>query len=214
MVLREVYPIPPSDASASYDFQDIEEGLGFVSFNAATLSGSNILTRNAVFSNDVETIALTMSGSESKDIHRNFDTSAFNLPRIAAGTASVSIPLIVQTTGAGVRKKAYTMAEIFHVRDGTATSLGKTTSGSHFISPAGGAVIGGTVQLHKIALTQKLFKKNDILRLAAEGWSVDSSDAAMGIAHDPQARPGPIYFSGSNLLTTKLIADIPFRLEL
>jgi len=209
--IGEFFPTPAPEASASYDFQDVEEGIGFVSFNAATTSGSKILTRRVVYSNDIETAVTTLTGGHFKEIDLDFDTAAFNLPRTLKGTAFVSVPMGVQTTGPGVRKQAYTMVEIKHWDGTTETSLGKSTSGSQWLSPTGAGTVFSGSQLHKVALTQKVFKAGQILRLTVEGYSVDSSSTGMAVGHDPKNR------NALTLLTsgpTELIADIPFKLDL
>lgn len=208
MVFRQVYPTPATDASASYDFEDIEEAIGFVRLYAATTSGSKILTRNIVHSTDITTFDNSIAAGKEIDI--DFDTSAFNLPRVAKGTATVSIPFAVQTTGAGGRCEAYTIADIKHVRDSTETSIGRSTSGAQWISPTGSGAIFSGSQLHKIALTQKIFKKGDFVRLTTEGWVV-TAGAGIEIGHDPKNR------NSGNLLTagpTELISDIPFVIDL
>jgi len=210
-MLPQIIPIPASEASASYDFQDVEEGIGFVSFLAATTSGSKILTRRVVYSNDIGSYAPTLTGGHFKEVDDDFDTAPFNLPRVMKGTAFVSVPLAIQTQGDGQRKQAYTMVEIKHWNGTTETSLGRSTSGSYWISPTGAASSFSGSQLHKIVLTQKIFKAGDMLRLTVEGYSVASSNAGMEIGHDPKNRNSP------NLLAsgpTELIADIPFKLEL
>ena len=214
-ILRERIPTPAAEASASYDFEDVEEGIGFVSFNAATTSGSAIITRRLVYSNTLETSVSTLSGSHWKEIDIDFDTAAFNLPRTIKGTAFISIPMAIQSQAAGARKDGYTIAEVKHWDGTTETSLGRSTSGSYLLSPVGNGAKGGQVQLHKIALTQKTFKAEDILRVTVEAYSIAGSTAGMGIGHDPQGRTDPEnLFSGSTTVTTKLIADIPFKLDL
>lgn len=206
--IPQIIPVPPPEGSASFDFQDIEEGIGFVSFLAATTSGSTILTRGQVYSNEISTIVSVVTGGHTKEIDKDFDTSQFNLPRLVKGTALVSIPLMVQSTGGGVRTSAYTIADIKHWDGTTETSLGRSTSGSVLKSAnVASAVLSGS-QLHKIALTQKNFKVGDILRFTLEGYSVDGT-GLMEIGHDPQNR-----ISNNNFNLTKLVADIPFRLEL
>lgn len=208
MILKERIPTPAPEASASYDFQDIEEGVGFVSFRAATTSGSTILTRRSVYSNTISTIKNPITGTHAKDIDLDFDTAAFNLPRVLKGTAIISVPLLVQAGSQAT--SGYSMVEVKHWDGTTETSLGRSTSGSYFKTSGGGSsqIFSGS-QLHKIALTEKVFKVGNILRITVEGYSLDGN-GLLEIGHDPQNRNSSTTF----LSPTELIADIPFKLDL
>ena len=212
MILKERIPTPAPEASASYDFQDIEEGVGFVSFNAATTSGSNILTRRVVYSTDISTTINPVSANHTKEIDKDFDTAAFNLPRTLKGTALISVPLLTQTSGGGSRTSAYTVVDVKHWDGTTETSLGRSTSGSYLLSPSTASQVVSGSQLHKIVLTQKVFKAGDILRLTVEGYSVQGT-GLMEIGHDPKIRVSDTD-GAAKMSVTDLIADIPFKLDL
>ena len=209
-IIGEHFPTPSPEASASYDFQDVEEGIGFVSFKAATTSGSYLLTRRNVYSNTIGTYDDALTAGHTKEIDLDFDTAPFNLPRVVKGTAFISVPFAVQTTGGGTKTEGYTIVDIKHWNGTTETSLGRSTSGSQYLSPAAGGQAFSGSQLHKIALTQKVFKEGDQLRLTVEAYCVQSG-AGMEVGHDPQNR------NSTSLLTsgpTELIADIPFKIDL
>ena len=201
MVLRNVIPIPPSEATASYDYADIQEGTGNTVYNLAQteLSGgvlSNFLIRNTLYSGNQEISGATASGKFSDN---DFDIE-FNRPQNLKGTAYVNIPHA--TTGSG--------QNYLHVR---ARKFDGTTE-TEIDNAISRVLVNANKTIHAIPLTIPLthFKKGDIFRLTVEGWGNGASQT-YGYGVDPQDRQTAWMITTGGATNTKSTLTLPFVLK-
>lgn len=215
-MVAQRYPLLPSNQTVSYNYTDIADNTGYTSLFAAALSGGNMITSQQIYSIEIQTTGSSTGSDYVKAIDLDFDTSPFNLPRLARGTAIVNVPFATQSTAGSATRTGWVLAKIIHV-DGISnaeTILGQM-SGSVRVSPASAGGINQTVDALKIPITQKKFKGRDVLRLTVEGWVKDNAGVnAIDIAHDPQNRDGRIITPSSAEVTTTLKLDMPFKIQL
>ena len=192
-------PIPPSQALANYDFNDISSGLGYIKYDLFTtsLSGTTAfgLTTNSVYSYDISTT------DTAGDPEINFDSSAFNLPRTASGTAYANLGFGI--TGSGTGNVQVILYKVNSA--GTETALSALLSGANI----GGAATTVGMWLVPMALTQTIIKKDEYLRL---GVTITGDGADIHeLGHDPKGRDGLLISGGT--ATTISSVYVPFRIN-
>lgn len=190
-------PILTANAIASYDYIDLSSGLGFINYKGFTTSLSGAVVYNlgtqTVYSH---TIAKTDTGA---DPVINFDSSPFNLPRTAKGTAYVSIGFGI--VGGGT---ANVQCQLQKVDGSTVTDISPLTSGANI----GGAGTSVGMWLVPLTLTQTTIGVGQYLRL---GVTITGDGADLHeFGHDPQGRAGVIVSGAS--VTTALNCYVPFRI--
>jgi len=221
-MLTKKYLSQPA-AIASYDYTDIAEGTGIVKFMGFKhwVSGSALyaLTTGIPYSNWHPNLAAGLKGIETKtaaittgDALRNtfdFDLSAFNAPKIIRGTAYLNIPFAGQSADADSSHSGYVKCFIQHWDGTTPTTIGSAVSDVINFS---GTVLYDGVLCMPITITQKQFKKGEILRVKVELWGYTGgvNGGYLAIAHDPAGRFDQMFLSGS----TSFDAYIPFNLDL
>lgn len=206
MGLPNAYQRGGEGAVASYDSTDIADGTGSISFYGAStqISGATayITTKEAVYSATVETARSTQGVTTM-----NFDTSAFNLPRTAKGTAYFNCAL-----GAAQNILCHVSVTIQKYDGTTATNI----SSGAVVSPTltGGITAASqTKEIHlPIPLTQTLIKKGEQLR-AVVAFDAENNGACE-IGHDPQNRTGTHILTATQPVSSKMIFYVPFKIDL
>ena len=153
----------------------------------------------------------------TKVIDVDFDLSHFNKTQRIKGTAIINVPYAMQSTAGSAICDVYCIVKVRHGDGTTETVLGsaQTEPLTSHATPGG---IESSVANVKIVLTNKTFKKGDVLRLTIEGWGKRTSgdlSQQMIIAHDPQNRDGTHVMPSTDTndpTTTKLMAFIPFEI--
>jgi hypothetical protein len=202
-VLPVAFPIPGESAIASYNYTDIAEGTGVVSFYGAqtydtTATTKYILTTESITSNNPE--ILNPSGVYS------FNVTAFNMPKTIKGTAYLSFGRYMNAIGGTI----YTVdAKLQKDSGGTVTDCSNT-----FRSDSLNANGIWKMSLMAIPLTQTHFKKGDILRLYLTINGPGNGEWAFGC--DPTGRSGTYITSALTApsMTTKMTLNVPFKLDL
>jgi len=199
-ILNQAFPPLAPDAIASYDYTDIANGLGVINFKAFTTETSAgvayVLGTNNIYS------AVIGNYSSSAGIRTlTFDSSPFNAPRTADGTAYLSYGV------AGAATAQISGAAIIQKWNGTtATTMGGLVIGPTFTAAAGKL---GEMQLLPFNLTQTRIAKGEQLRLVFYMSSAGADDTELG--HDPQGRDG-LVLSGASV-TSAMNLFIPFKTE-
>jgi len=212
MAIPQVYKTAAEGAIASYNYTDIAEGTGIVTFYAArtqdSVASHSILTQNVVYSDIASTAVANNVGSDTwgKKIDWDFDVSPFNMPQtIGGGKANISVSWQVTSPATGT---AYGNL-LFLIRkwDGTTeteiASVATVTRGQ-------ADTYGEVTSLLDVTVPKTHFKKGDVLRVTMEGWA-RSSDANTGmitVLHDPKARTIHTFD------TSVLQVNMPFHLDL
>jgi hypothetical protein len=185
------------DAIATFDFQDIETGLGFVDFFAATtnpVAGDEfILTDRVEFSHKISS---TRNSEGTTTL--TFTSSPFNLARVIKG-----IPIFSCGSAAG-GGNTNTVTVKLQKWDGTdATDLSLTIAGS----PEGDV----TMVLLEVPLTntEEVIAQGDSLRIIVTQFQ--SGAGVTEIGTDPAGRDG-VNITSSDA-TTVMKISIPFKIE-
>ena len=197
--MGQLPPQPP--LPVVIDFQDIESGLGFVSFFAASTSlaaGTEfILSDTAVFSSDIEIVR----GAAGQTI-MTFDSSPLVMPRTAKGTALFSCAI-----GADGTDNNVSVGVQLQKWDGSsATNLSaEITSAVYVITATGERMV-----LLQLPLTETHIAEGEQLRLIVKfNGGGGAGSTAIGI--DPRGRAGGI-LDGTNV-STVMEVQIPFKIE-
>ncbi len=219
MVLQQKYQTQPS-AIASFDSTDLAEGTGIVIYNGAKDQSGYILTRNQVYSDNVNdgtdqqgitTIsALTTSNSFVQMLDLDFDL-VFNVPRIINGKFYANLPLGSIATE---QREWYAIVTIKHYDGTTETVIGTVQSATNL---NGGGSTGSEMSLVSVDLTKKQFKATDILRITVEVWGKVSGavNLYVGLGHDPKNRndPNTTFKTIEDGDDTTLLFYVPFVID-
>jgi len=228
-----VLPTPFTTSSptiATYDFTEIAEATGFVTFYGSQsiddTTKTHFLSSNKTNSQFIVTKAALSTESFSKVIDLDFDV-LFNLPQTVRGTARANI-----TVGGGNLGSANTVGQAYAVIrlrhwDGT-TETEVAEAQTHKIEWASNANYSEIMNVALDATASQHYKKGDTLRMTVEIWGKVGSGANgsdCGFGHDPNERidPGlteaipPVADTQGQVVTdantTQLSFLIPFRLE-
>ena len=201
------FPIPSPDAIATYDFDDIANGFGIVTYylyNSRTSAGySYHIGTDTPYSDDA---GVLHDGAESTYTW-TFNSDTFNQPRLAGGIATLNFCAGgVQTVGA---YNFFITIKIYHYDGSTATQLGSTWQSRTIAGPG---VANGWNYLAKITVPTKEFKIGDTLRIEVIGNR--SAQGQIDIGTDPQNRTwSGIVPSGANKAHhTTFTVDFPYKI--
>lgn len=187
---------------ASFNYNDIASGAGFVSFYPTITkdnSGTQYLLTNdtSIYSTVIETTRIT-DGTTTL----NFDTSPFNLPRTISGTAIANIGVEVSNTNSG---EGYSI-QIQRWDGSSATNISSEIT---TINSADAGV--GTVASNQIPCTQTLIKKGEQLRIVLKVIVISPGTSTIG--HDPRNRDGTILTPTTDNSITSSVIKIPFKIQ-
>ncbi|KKN36389.1 hypothetical protein LCGC14_0774270 [marine sediment metagenome] len=187
---------PPS--IISFDFTDVQAGTGINSYYGAgsiDSSGSTFFLTNKQIFSGVE--ALTLSGAGPTTT--TMDLAVFQRPLTAKGTALFSFAAITSA----VDKDGDLQCEIFHVDSSGETSIVSAVTTDEITE-------NPRMYLFKMPLTEKLFKKGDILRI-----KLTLSGTAGGVVYvGTDSGNAQQETAIQTLSTTEMQLLIPFKLDL
>lgn len=211
--IPQVIPRGTQTSVASYDYTDIASGLGFVTYYpCATLSGTGTLAYFLVTTTDVrpdqDAGGASTTNSTVSSLSINFDTSTFNLPRTAKGTAFVNFA--VRNPDADVTNCKFSAQLKKVASDGTTLTNLSSAVERNYGSGGGGALGATTTQqiFFSLALTQTQIKVGEKLRLTIILTLDDASDNIV-MYHDPAGRD----LSIGALYSTQAKVHMPFRVD-
>ena len=198
MGVPRVYRTGGEAAIASYNYVDIANGLGIVTFFGGSLglSGTTkyILSPDEFYSNKVFTHAIDITPSTNQ-LYQSLDFDArFNLPRLIKGDVIVNVPVLLRNYGGvgTISGTAYTIATLSRL-----DSLGNET----IISSGAGTRI--QVSIAQTANAEKMFtnvialsgaqkfNKGESLRITTDvyaGASISNQTLGVHVGHDPKNR--------------------------
>lgn len=222
------FAIPGESAIASYNWTDVADGTGVITFYASAKRDSSgydyVLGTDESERTSLEYTQASSSSSSSaeKIIDLDFDLTAFNSPRIIRGTAKFTIPFNHKSTVGtktsygyviGVLKKYYNSVETII---GTATSISHTSTSSTYSTPV--------IAEMSASLTKTHFEKGSILRLTLEGWGIGETGVTGSTVVIPYVpRDYNITISGTltfdpennpNTQTSQVKVIVPFDIDL
>ena len=219
----KVYRKTPERSLTSFNFTDIVDGTGFVNLFLAQVEDEDsrdaILTpiiidsaesQNAEGAAAVEINGSTASVSFVKVTDKDFDLTAFNLPRTIRGTALLNMGFALTTsTGTG---QSFIVAKIRKWDGSTETELisGQTVT----------LLVAGADKFNNIGMTLVIpktqFKKGETLRLTIEVWAKSegggTTQAIFGA--DPAGTDGTFIKAANEGLSTKSTLNLPFNIDL
>jgi len=199
-----------SPSIASYDYVDIANGTGYITFYG--FNGSNSGSTSYALTNQVAWSAKVVLphnagvvSAYTKTAEYNFDT-ILNTPRVVRGKAIINVPLSVTAT-AGNYNYAYASCAICKVVSGVETVVGWASGALVEQSNAGTNHIQSGIVFD---CPQTNIKKGETLRLSVEVWSFCNSTGATDVGSDPKNRTATAFGTDP----TQLKADIPFRINI
>lgn len=190
------FAIPAEQAIASYNWTDIADGTGVVSFyliESGNSSGVDYhLVSNISYSNSTN---IGAGSGVTTDL--DYDSTPFNSPRTVNGTATLEVPMYLPEAETG-----YLKAQLFKYDGSTETAIS-----SEIQSPTKTA--GVPIAFLQIPLTETLFGVGDILRLTLKMTHVAFGGANIYYGQDPMARTDANF-----TITTRSKLNVPFKIEL
>ena len=206
---------------ASYNYTDVAEGTGVISFYGTATKDqttlSYLLVGNIVSANNVYTEGTSSTaGSFNKDLDLDFDTT-FNMPKVLKGTAYVTLTFgFPDTATADSQVSGYVIAKLRKYSGTTETEI--ASSQSETLTAASQQQYIKTVALKIAVTTGVVFAKGDILRLTIEfyGQRLGGNNRTCRVYHDPSDRNNPTtpLETDTETASTQLKAYIPFKLDL
>ncbi len=189
MAAQTIFP-KRSEYIETFDFSDIASGLGFELYYGTTYFDTTS-THWSLLPTALQTRATTTNQGGQGTLTINFDTSVFNLPRTAKGTAYISLNDKGSLTSSTSIKG---QIAIVHA-DSTATNIS-----SEFETIQ--ALTSDTPELLALPLTQTTIKKGEKLRMILK------------IVVDATGGTGTLNHDNTNADTKKhLKLLMPFRIE-
>lgn len=199
-----------SEALVNYDFTDLLEGVGYVTFyGISDEADSTALSRYPLESTDV---LLKQTGQPDADLEINFDYP-FGFAQVVKGNLYATCTIEAKNT-AGETVINTTKIRIYHVRNGTETTIGTQQTIAALTAAGGGATFD-----YRTTLTfdvDKSFKKGDTLRVEViVGHNATGTAGAndwSGIYCDGANRDFSITDQHGIAANSNLIVQVPFDL--
>ena len=195
MALKKKYQTKES-AIASYDYTDLAEGTGVVSFFGSdnrSISGPGrlySLSKGVLYSNDINTQEANTTATFVLLLEKDFDV-VFNQPQNLKGIVKINITLGGRTVSTAPNTwECYAILKLKHVED--AIDIGEAQTET----VTGG---GGGINVHASKTLQAIidasstaihFKPGETLRMTVEIWGKRPSGGSsnVGFGHDPKGR--------------------------
>lgn len=215
-LIPQNFPPVQDAAIATYDYTDIAEGTGIVTYYGAKNQSSYILTRDSLYTDDtnssgdgVTSASTTSVQTMTKLFDHDYDLE-FNFPKTVKGTAHCNITLGTYSTERRLIKAVWDVQKY----DGTTET--HLISGASTVENYGSSGVAATIKLISLDVPETHFKKGETLRCTIELWGQATAGVSgtFGYAHDPMNRND----GGSTQIVdddtdTRLIFKIPFRID-
>jgi hypothetical protein len=203
-LIPEQIPLPPSEVTASYDYVDLADGVGYVTYYCTKEEISGSVSYGLTRDTGVYSVYPETSGSATLDI--DFDVSAFNQARTVKGTAIYNGAHVIDGNQAGGNQKSWfrvlirkwdgsTETEIADAYGPTVTVAGQTTSNNVLNIP--------------ITVPQTTFGKGEQLRVTVQHILSGGTTTDIFMGHDPKNRDGDWLTAAAKVFTASSI-KIPF----
>lgn len=207
------FPLPTESAVASYNWTDVADSTGYITFYAFdNEAGAYTLTQNANFYSKVAKVSVGGAGADSDE---DFDITFANTHTIK-GDLLVGITYYAQS-GNNETVSGQVKVKIVHYDGTTPTVIGTQQTSAILTKSTTGIIARRTT--FKFSITGQVFKSGDTLRinvvLAPGGSSASASNA--GYYFDPANRDidGADLDVGTTVdAPTQLTIEVPFRIDL
>ena len=216
MVIPITYRKNTEGVLTSYNYVDIESGLGYVTFYPVKTSNSWTLSDRVLKSEGTESswdVTYNSNTYTSSGALYTFNTSTFNLPKIVKGTAYVEIDHYYKCNStADLVDFAHSFAIL---KNGSVIGF---SSGAAYQSLATGATSSGSL-LIGIDIPETNFKRGDYLGIAIRPVGRTQSAGTSGsmlfsLGNDPYDRDGTYLKPSTTERSTIFKVDIPFKIDL
>ena len=223
-VLPVNFPLPQESAVASYNWNDILDGTGYVTFygfGSEYFNGSAGETKWGLISKPVYSDSthksLPLSTTAANPIDDiTIDSSEFNSPRILRGKLIVNFCVGVDRTPA-ISSNYRPTIKIYHYDGTTETQIGDTWTGEQ-LATAGGGDPQERSYVAIIDCPRTNFKIGDILRVkigGAVGLTSGADLSLLEFGFDPQGRDLSQIGAGVDSDTfTQCYFYVPFEVQL
>ena len=212
-VLPIAFPIPSEPALINYNYIDISEGTGIITFYPFLALNANGMTTDTAMMSNVYSVVLASSSNYPAALvdTKNFYLR-FNLPHVVKGTAFLNFNLGASSTG-GNQAFVYVIATLYKYDSITTATTQLATNTC--IAIGGVTLTYAVPQLMDFAIAETNFKKGDMLRLEMKlyvGTSAGTSYGGYGI--DPSNSPdnnGHVVIPPGK--STQMILKVPFEIN-
>jgi hypothetical protein len=229
---------PPRRELISYNYDDIADGTGYVTYYGALANDGTPITTTTPTVNS-EWIKSVIQQNVSTTLTQYFDYDfdiTFNLPKNVKGDILVNVPLGIAAASASQLDFSFrAIVKAYHYDGSTETQLGSTATGILYDASGLQNDNADDERASAVALltisqsTIQHFKKGEILRITVEGWykcdEVSAQTAFIGLAHDPANRAdineNPSVGGANSQLQiildnqpTRLSINVPFVLDI
>ena len=209
-----------SDASVSYDYNDIASGTGFETFYLMLTCDLSILTPITSYSEFIATeTASSNSGSYVKLHDLDFDVE-FVLPKDIKGTAILNVPHGYRSGYSDWACWSYLIVTLRKWDGSTETDI-VTNTGNTITGSSAAGTSNFTIHQDAIDLVVPLthFKAGETLRITVEQWvKTNGTSAEFVVGHDPKNRATGTTTNGGSIdfRTTPSLAliQVPFKVYL
>lgn len=221
MPLPTTYRKSGEGAIASYDFFDIAEGTGYVTFFGAKTQSGFVLIKTAVNSDFVETTGISDTTDDVAKFDEDFDLT-LNIPKVVKGKLLVDVPATNDfQSGTAATTLSCKVKVLFRKWDGdNETEIANATSITRAVD-SGTGIDHEKRFLIEVTIPRTKFKKGETIRVTLElyAWeAVDNVLAWFAIGHDPKSRASTLTGATSQKVlaagNTDLFIHIPFEVDL
>lgn len=206
----------PGNAIASYSYEEIASGLGYISFYAynstdSTSTKYGLITETSIKSYvKVSSGTVAMSGdTNQKLLDIDWDITMDD-PRTLNGRCFIQIPFYAYVSSGNYTQ--YLIVKLRKYSGTTETDLG-TVQSTNF-NNVNNLTTATPPKMFVLDITNTPFKRGDILRLTLESYynpGGGSGSLTQYVGNDPNARADATV---TGLETTQLKLDVPFRIDI
>jgi len=204
------------EAIATYNYQDIEDGSGYVGYNLYQIEDSVGVEYRMSKSTPYSTTIVLEGEDPTAGTHTyTFFTGTFATPKVIEGTALFQFGYGLQEANLSNEAALYVEVKIYHYDPAgpTSTQIGSTWRSPTLLSKDDNIVT--KVAVGEISCPRKKFRKGHQIKIEVINTFTEITDLKyVEVGIDPQNRDGTILTPSVNPShTTKLTMEIPFRLK-
>ena len=202
--------IPPAPvATASYDYVDLAEGAGFVTYYCYKQSISGSTTYGLTRDTNLYSVERETSGSATLDL--DYDLPPFNLPQTIKGTAVFNGSHFIDGNQAGGPQGSFYNVFIRKWDGTTETEIASAVGPQLNVSAQNE---NNQILVIPITISSPVtFPIGSQLRLTVQHFLSGGLSSILYQGHDPKNRDGNKITAAANLFTAQNI-KIPFRINL
>jgi hypothetical protein len=211
------FAVPQEGAIASYDFEDIIDGSGYLRLYATRMHNDgtySLIAENRIspfmihsatgYVSATATVALAASPTYTTILNLTFNSAAFNFPRILNGTARLQLPISYNVNGASIIRNTITITNVT-----TSETIASDTWSTTYAAPAS---IAASNIIRPMTISNKRIAPTNQIRINIVIDGTNTAGAVNGTAtinFDPLDRAGV-----ADTFSSQLILEVPVKVEL